>query len=186
MAIKITAQNVQDVRANVVHVMQTQIKDQLFDAYPALKSVGLYVAQYWDDEADDAVHGILVVSELPEPILKNAKGYLCDDINKINKDDVNLPTIKQFKQVMYTYSYDEYSVRSVLDFLNWDSNGQAIPLWAAWCPENGSQDASAQDNYALALTFYRDGTSRFASQLRPWLDGVSGSYDSDEGETSEE
>jgi uncharacterized protein (TIGR02996 family) len=41
-----------------------------FQTYGLLRSAMLCVAQYWDDEADDAVHGELIVSELFEPTLE--------------------------------------------------------------------------------------------------------------------
>jgi len=39
----------------------------MFKAYPALRCIGFYVAQYHDDEANDAVHYQFVFSVLPVP-----------------------------------------------------------------------------------------------------------------------
>src|SRR5262249_54728662 len=45
------------------------IVSQHFQTYERLQSAMLCVAQYWADEADDAVHGRLIVSELFEPTM---------------------------------------------------------------------------------------------------------------------
>ena len=43
--------------------------DAVFGSDATLQSVTLLVAQYWSDEADDAVHGEMIYSELDTPDL---------------------------------------------------------------------------------------------------------------------
>jgi uncharacterized protein (TIGR02996 family) len=132
-----------------------------FTTYERLQSAMLCVAQFWDDEANDAVHDTMIVSELFEPTLE---GVEWDDESGT---DPNLPNT-------HINSKDgSGSVVSLYDAgLNWDDNGGAIPLWAAFAPEGGSQDFGIAKNYAPAVMFYRHGGYEFLPMQRPQLDGV--------------
>jgi uncharacterized protein (TIGR02996 family) len=133
-----------------------------FTTYERLQSAMLCVAQYWADEADDAVHGMLIVSELPEPTLEGV-GYYGEE----HRDDPNLPTthIKP--------KYGEGS-SSEIDLYGtpWDDNSGAIPLWAAFAHEGGSQEMDPSEVYAPAVLFYRHGGYEILPMRRPHLDGV--------------
>lgn len=62
----------------------------LFARLPALRSATAVVAQFWNDEADDAVHCTIVVSELDAPDLAAAsRAYDEPD----DGDLANLPTM---------------------------------------------------------------------------------------------
>ena len=63
-----------------------------FQTYPLLQSAMLCVAQYWNDEADDAVHGAVIVSELSEPTMDGV-GWSDDP-----KPDANLPNTRIKKE----------------------------------------------------------------------------------------
>lgn len=135
-----------------------------FATYEKLQSAALCVAQYWDDEADDAVHGTVLVSELPEPTLKGVS-YGYDE----SEADANLPTIR-----VKPPGGDGSSSRVSLWETNipWDDNSGAIPLWAAFAPEGGDQNLGLAENYAAAVLFYRDGGYEFLPMERPQLDGI--------------
>jgi uncharacterized protein (TIGR02996 family) len=130
-----------------------------FRTYSLLQSAVLCVAQYWADEAHDAVHAKLIVSELFEPTLEGI-GYR-------TRPDPNLPGTK-FKS--------EHAAGSVIDFFHragWEDNRGAIPLWAAFAPENGNQEYdNLGDAYRPAVMFYRHGGHEFMPIHRPHLDGV--------------
>jgi uncharacterized protein (TIGR02996 family) len=139
------------------------IVEQHFQTYPRLQSAMLCVAQYWADEADDAVHGSLIVSELFEPNLEGARS---SDEDKPGTDP-NVPNthIKR--------SYGQGG--SEIDFWggHWDDNSGAIPLWASFAPEEGSQEyENLAEVYAPAVLFYRHGGYEFLPMLRPHLDGI--------------
>lgn len=136
---------------------------QYFTTYERLQSAMLCVAQYWADEADDAVHGLLILSELFEPTLEGVTGR--DDEPGT---DPNVPNthIKQ--------KYGDISSSAVyLWDTPWDDNSGAIPLWAAFAPEEGSQEyAYYSEVYSPAVMFYRHGGYEFLPMKRPHLDGV--------------
>jgi uncharacterized protein (TIGR02996 family) len=139
------------------------VVSQYFTTYDRLQSAMLCVAQYWADEADDAVHGLLIVSELLEPILEGVS-WREDESN----GDPNLPNthIKP--------KYGEGSSSAVdLWGAHWDDNSGAIPLWAAFAPEEGSQEYEYfSEVYAPAVMFYRHGGYEILPMRRPHLDGV--------------
>lgn len=155
-------------RRDAVRGQMLPLVANYFARYERLQSAALCVAQYWADEADDAVHGVLLVSELFEPSLA-CNGY--DDAKK----DPNLPTTHIPAQ------YGDGS-SSVIHFwgsgVHWDDNSGAIPLWAAYAPEEGHQEyAQYSEVYAPAVLFYRHGGYEFLPLRRPQLDGVRPEYE---------
>lgn len=135
-----------------------------FRKHEHLRSAMLCVAQYWADEADDAVHENLIVSELSEPTMDGARnGYEEDE-----RPDPNVPNtlIKREYGERYGSHVDTPGVP-------WDDNSGAIPLWAAFAPEGGSQDqGDLSESYAPAVMFYRHGGYEILPMLRPHLDGI--------------
>lgn len=155
-------------RARLEYLNATVLPElgELFTRHPWMRSAGMLVAQYWDDEADDAVHCTFVFSQFDRPDLD---GYF-DSWQ--NEQDPNFPGGSS------EYLWREtWRVRG-----RWDANGQAISLFAAFCPEGGSQDASDRENcrpYALFRPTADGGVSVqvVGTMLRPWLDGVRPSWD---------
>jgi hypothetical protein len=125
----------------------------------------LCVAQYWADEADDAVHAALIVSELPEPVLEGV-GWEGDE----DAPDRNIPNTR----LKSRYSERPSSAISLYEAgTRWDDNNAAIPLWAAFAPEGGSQEyGELSETYSPAVMFYRHGGHEILPMLRPHLDGV--------------
>jgi uncharacterized protein (TIGR02996 family) len=148
------------------HYVRTKVLPlvlKTFAKYESLRSAALCVAQYWADEADDAVHSRLVVSELFEPQLEGVAWY-----SEEPRPDPNLPT---------TFIKSEYGEgsSSMIDIwrAEWDDNSGAIPLWAAFAPEEGHQEYdSISEVYSPAVLFYRHGGYEILPMLRPHLDGV--------------
>ena len=121
------------------------------------------VAQYWDDEASDAVHLRLVVSKLTEPDLKRGLDRY-GDRNKDHGGDPNLPD-----------GLSQWDVATWERTQFWQNNGWAVPVAAAWCRDGGSQELPDSANFTefIRLNWADDhwGTS-LSPKLRPWLDGV--------------
>ena len=138
------------------------VVSRYFATYERLQSAMLCVAQYWADEADDAVHGTLVVSELFEPTLEGVVWG-----NDEPGADPNVPNTR----VKTDYG-DSSSAVSIWE-AHWDDNTRAIPLWAAFAPEGGSQEyGQLSECYAPAVMFYRHGGYEMLPMGRPHLDGV--------------
>lgn len=142
------------------------VVSRYFKTYPRLQSAMLCVAQYWADEADDAVHGILIMSELLEPTLE---GVRWSDEEE-DSPDPNLPTTRIKTKYGNTASsaVDLYEAEA-----HWDDNNGAIPLWAAFAPEEGNQVYEHfSEVYSPAVMFYRHGGYNILPMCRPHLDGV--------------
>lgn len=137
--------------------------EKLFTTYKPLQSAVFCVAQYWSDEANDAVHAYLVVSELAEPILEGVSAH------EESTTDLNLPTVK----IPREYNDSSSALSLYESNVTWDDNGSSIPIWAAYAPDHGSQEYEfLNEVYAPAVLFHRNGTVRFLPMTRPQLDGV--------------
>ncbi|MFY1825843.1 hypothetical protein ACN47A_08010 [Myxococcus fulvus] len=139
--------------------IEPQVRD-LFARFPALRSATFLVAQYWDDEARDAVHRELTYSELETPDLAAASRAEDDD-------PINHPT---------TTWRAVFDAQWKMNRPAWHDNGDAIPLFAAFTREGCHQDMDPLEAYAPYAIFRRtgDGVSveHVGVMLRPWLDGV--------------
>ncbi len=190
-----------DLRDRVIREGVVPMVRRAFDAYPALQSATLLVAQFWCDEAHDAVHCDVIFSELRTPDTKAAyrarrQRYGGDDVApppsasglfgwrtwlpwlggsktapklapnvpppcEPNSDITNLPSIRDVE---------------MLDELEWDSNGEPISLFAAFCLEDCHQEMDEREVYSpYAIIRRQNGdvaVEVVGVMTRPWLDGV--------------
>lgn len=130
--------------------------------HPDLRSAMLLVAQYWNDEADDAVHREVLFSVLDEPDLEAARAADWE------RDEVNTPG--RHSSVLSDDLDDDEGL------FGWNENGEAISLFAAFCDEGCHQDMGYLDAYSpYALLRCIDGSIAIevvGTMKRPWLDGV--------------
>lgn len=130
---------------------------QIFKDHSQLQSIMMLVAQFWNDEADDAVHYRLVLSELPTPDVSAALEQ---------ESDPNLPSGGE--QFWMGLKYKRQ--------VEWDANHQPIALFAAFCKEGCSQDMGVHEAFSPYAIFRRKGDALQVEvvgvMLRPWLDGV--------------
>lgn len=151
-------------RRQYVRTQLWPVVSRHFEKYERLRSAMLCVAQYWDDEANDAVHGTLIVSELFEPTLEG----VTDSVDESDVDP-NVPNTR----IVGPHDETGSAVSLYGSGASWDDNGGAIPLWAAFAPEEGSQEYEyLSEVYAPAVMFHRHGGYEFLPVRRPHLDGV--------------
>jgi hypothetical protein len=128
----------------------------VFAKYPTLRSATMLVAQYWSDEAEDAVHYALVYSVLDTPDLDAARAAEHD------ADPVNHPP-----------GFEPWDLPYVEV---WDDNDESISLFAAFCTEGADQEMPWLEAYTPYAIFRRDGDAVrvevVGTMIRPWLDGV--------------
>ena len=104
---------------------------KIFADHPSLRSVILGVSQYWADEADDAVHSMLVASERAIPVWPH---YCAESTYDESDETENIPG-------------EVCSNCGELPWLeSWDDNGEAVVAFEAWCHEAGSQEQPEQEN----------------------------------------
>jgi hypothetical protein len=157
---------------------------EVFALHPWISSAAVCVAQYWDDEAADAVHCRVVLSRLEDPDLRSGLMWEGDD-------DVNLPDQQGGRLVGDQYSLmfhrPDGTSRLYEDgtgAFGWDDNGEAISLFAAFCSEGSNQCMDPADCY-VPWGVVRRGARGLelevvGTMLRPWLDGIAPEWVDDE------
>jgi uncharacterized protein (TIGR02996 family) len=130
----------------------------IFARRPELRSVVLAVSQYWNDEADDAVHDWIVASERELPLWP----HLC---NGDNYDDTI--TIENVPGESCTSCGSLLGEDGYLRW--WHDNGAAISAFEAMCHEAGSQDFPDSLNALPAAIARRRGDAIEVELLGPVL-----------------
>ncbi len=150
-----------------------QIKG-VFQKYKEIKSAILMVAQYWNDEAHDAVHQTIIYSELEEPDLLAAEKFEEED----KPDVINLPSIKN------EYNSYDYYLRADGNYKYWDDNNMAIPAFACYCNEYCHQEMNTFEAYSPYALFKKSENNEISMKIigvkiRPWLEGVIPDWEKD-------
>ena len=162
-----TKEQTAELREKIISSAIIPIINLYFSKYTQLQSAMLLLAQYWDDEAIDAVHYRLILSVLPTPV--STIDYDCYD-----PDPVNLPGLPSLDEI-----YD--SLIEDLDKLEsgeacWQDNGNTIPTFAAYCKEGSHQEMDCLEAYTPYAVFRRNQEEIeievVGEMLRPWLDGI--------------
>ncbi len=167
--------------------METVVKpmvEHIFKMYPKLNGAVLKVAQYWCDEARDAVHGKLGFSLYRNPDIEawiNRLHKLWTD-PKLSMTPIEEWFLEGEKTIQLAdIKFDAWGEPDIEDLIfnqfGWSDNGNAIPLFAAFCKEGGDQCFSPKENYLPYAIFKRDESNQIETQvvgkmIRPWLDGV--------------
>lgn len=133
-------------REHVLKELRTLAEASLGDPWVSLT---LCVAQYWDDEAHDAVHQ-LVVGSL-EPLGWPHACYEDETTAQVCSECGGVPDIPR-----------------------WSDNGWAIAAFAPWCKEGADQGRDVAENYLPVAVARRDDAGAVAvtwigEPQRPWL-----------------
>jgi hypothetical protein len=132
---------------------------KFFAREPKWNSVLMCVAQYWNDEANDAVHCELIASTRLTPTW----AFDIDDDDE-GRTPTNAAPIEDAR--ISTWNLEE----SVGNFPI-DNNSTAVRPFQALCREGSSQESNYADAYLPAYVFRRDGSVHFVGEIvRPWLD----------------
>jgi hypothetical protein len=156
-------------------LLEGLLRDYVADVFAAaadLRSALLIAAQYWDDFADDEVHLDWIFSVLPEPRFDHS-----DEQSIWDPDPVNLGARHQH-EVRYLTA-GERGHPAWMD--GWDEQNEAVPLFAAFCPEGASQYDETWEHWGRVALYRRAGDQvdvlLVGEQVRPWLAGVRSSFD---------
>jgi hypothetical protein len=165
-----TKEEAVDLRSKVINAEVLPTIKIVFDKYTHLQSAMLLVAQYWDDNASDAVHYTMIYSVLQTPLW--GREFLKTDYD--DDDPVNLPGLPSLYEIDdYLWEYfDKLEGREYF----WDDNGDAVPLFAAYCKEGCHQEMDYLEAYTPYAVFRRKEEEIeievVGNMLRPWLDGL--------------
>ena len=108
-----------------------------------IQSAILIIAQYWDDEADDAVHANVLFSKAECP-----NWPLNRDINILNRDSS-----------YFGLDFDPYEIQDTnIEWLPWsDNSGATISAFELFCTEDGTQHDDEDLTYKPYAWAYRNG-----------------------------
>jgi len=169
-----------------------------FDQIKEFQHAVLFVAQYWNDEARDAVQHQLAFSIMDQPNIESymamvTRSYLAEydedemwatvDFNG-KAESFELDVLLEGRTA-FNFLLEKYG-RDLIEPLHWEnnyckgwsSNHTAIPLFAAYCKEGGDQDSEFSKNYNPIIIFRRASNTNeidydyIGEMKRPWLDGV--------------
>ncbi len=141
---------------------EAYVKEQVA-LHPEIRSAMLTVAQYWADEADDAVHATVVFSMRETPFWPHRCSWEEDE-----DDAGGGPTLSPADLCSSCGDYG---------WPPFDENGDAITAFQSCCREDGSQDSAVAEAY-LPYAVVRRGkddtleTEIVGGPIRAWLDEV--------------
>lgn len=162
---KYTAAQTEELRTKFLQEEVVPLIRTVFEDYSKYQEAILLVAQYWDDEAGDAVHPEILLSDKANCDYQNWFKNLYD-----NGEFVFIGGLDQKIEDLF----DNFRWHGLT---GWQENYECIPLFAAFCKEARSQDDDVEDTY-LPYAIFRRGpynsvtTEVVGKMIRPWLDGV--------------
>jgi hypothetical protein len=181
-------------RAEIVSAMMPMVQ-RAFADHPGIQSAVLMVGQFWADEALDAVHGALCYSVSRDPDI-NAYARASERMYNELLGDADMDALDEQMSAYSTWIEGPLAEaqlggvwtadrrfdfnESYVDFwraVDWDSNGDAIPLFATFCVEGADQEQPTGLSHAPYCIFRRaaDGgvsVDVVGVKARPWLEGV--------------
>jgi hypothetical protein len=124
--------------------------NHFFKAFPQFNSALLFVAQYWDDNAYDAVH----------PLIVGSKQSVAESIAQA----AEMPVENNQKYFPWHY-------RERVGVFPWNDDSDAIRPFQALCAEGSSQNIDYASCFLPAYCFGRNSQAVFVGEaVRPWLD----------------
>lgn len=157
-----TTEEAKQLRENILRESILPRLEKRFAKYPTLKSAGMFIAQYWCDEAEDAVHLRLFFSVLETPDYKSA--FACESGLS---DPVNLPDLPINTWIFHDEKYGG---------IPWDDNGITISAFAGFCRDGCHHEMKHEEAYSLYAIFRKNGNAvdveYWTPMIRPWLDGI--------------
>ena len=153
------------LRASYLETLETCVKEA-FSSDASLQSALLSVAQYWADEADDAVHATVIFSERQTPLWPHD----CYR-DQTDADDAAADVRRATDRCKYC---DERKVSFSWMF---DDNGDGIVAFQSCCAEGGSGgDDESYLPYAVVRRGEGDSLALeiVGGPVRPWLDAEPG------------
>lgn len=151
--------------------------EEIMQREPRIQVLYLGFAQYWDDEANDAVHYYMQAGgdrnlSWEEAFDEKKNPLFADpDWEKMRK-------LKEAGKQFWDDTYDltKGVVNELFGYLYYD-NGEFIPAFACYTHEGGNQNNNTDGNYSPYIKAVRqeDGTITFSDVFemqRPHLDGV--------------
>lgn len=137
---------------------------RFFKRYPHRRSLLLACAQYWNDEASDAVHDVVAVSNHDVPSWPLGEGS-----EDLAYEDTEAGALSQLDAFV-----SGWSMPPDVGVMPWGDNQGAVRPFQAMCGELGSQELSWEQQYVPCVLAQRVGegvkVTIVGEVMRPWLD----------------
>jgi uncharacterized protein (TIGR02996 family) len=148
------------MRDEAIRDILLPIADAVFAARKDVNSVILAVAQYWNDEADDAVHETIHYSRRHTPIWPHECAHFAEE-----------PTEPSSADFCRWCGGQMPGHPSNLGWVPWDDNGSAITAFEAYCREGCDQNMSTVEAYLpYAVVRRGSGVEIVGKPVRVWTD----------------
>ncbi len=171
-----TPEETSELREQYLQEKVHPVIKKLMETFPKINMVLFQVAQYWCDEAEDAVHCALVASdkfELSQAEIAESwqDGHFIEE--ETNEDFGIACLLNYLPQENIPKAIELYQTIQIPD---WDENEDMIPLFAAYTNEGYFQDDDPINKYRSCAIFRRSASNIemqvVSEQSRPWLEGV--------------
>lgn len=189
---ELTPEQCEAGRAKIVAAVAQEVA-AVFKDFPDVQSAVLMVGQFWADEAIDAVHRAIAYSFEADPdfAVYRAEAQRLSEImfdpsvdtssfdDEFEPHDLWLEGRAALARLGDRWSIDrrfEFHDKYV-QYGDWDSNGSAIPLFAAYCEEGADQELPTGLSHTPYCVFRRSQSGGVdievvGAKVRPWLEGV--------------
>lgn len=150
---RISADDLEETKKQVIEEWFLPVAKLLLKEYPSTNCVVVTLAQYWNDEADDAVH----VSFIPSSVPFESWDGLFSDKNQFYSEesqDFSLPKPDGSTEYVSFYGLSQRAI----GFNPYLSNDESfISIFERYCKERCSQEMHTQEAYQPYLIVSRDG-----------------------------
>jgi len=203
---KYTPEETARLRDKYINDIVLPIVEKKFNRVKEFRTAILFVAQYWHDEARDAVQGAIAYSLMNTPDIEAYMKRLSQSKKSWKEDKIedeyieievqgechsfNLEPLFEGRTAANTLLEiygDRISriLRGDTDNLGgWNPNLDTIPLFAAFCKEGGNQSSDFSQNFSPLMIFKRQSATPaiidydyIGEMKRPWLEGVKAQWD---------
>lgn len=149
------------MREDAVRRILVPMAESAFAARPDVQSLLLAVAQYWNDEADDAVHASVHYSRRHTPVWPHECPYFADDAG----------TASDRADFCNWCGGQVPGHPANPEWVPWDDNGSAIPAFEAFCREACHQEMTTGEAYLpYAVVRRGQGVEIVGRPVRPWAE----------------
>jgi len=193
---KYTPEETAKLRDDYIKTIVLPVVQDQFDRVKEFKSAVLFVSQYHDDEAGDAIHGKLAYSISGHPDIKKymtprsperlellLDGRPAFDLLSETNGDNLVEFLRTARDNEFSNWDNQVRDAKANNISIWDSNRETVPLFAAFCKEGGQQFARICYFHNPIIIIRRRPNSTelefdyISEMIRPWLDGVMSDFE---------
>lgn len=144
------------MRNTFIHWYLRPVLQAMFDLEPRLQGAYVAFAQYWNDEADDAVH--CHVQPLADPRLTWSEAFT--EKNSLFYRDEEPDNEEEAETYVSAYELEHKAIEKVYGKEHYGrtyDNDELVTAFASYTEEESSQESATEEAYTPYLYVWRDG-----------------------------